>query len=105
MNLLVTGSAGFIGKNLVPRLKREEGITVIGYDVHNTEQELVEGIKKIARDRCAAPPHYEMRDIRMILEDDLFKIFLTKLEGVDYDETKKEHMRELAIKAMMDARL
>lgn len=44
MNILVTGSAGFIGKNLVSRLRREEGITVIGYDVHNTEQELVEGL-------------------------------------------------------------
>jgi exonuclease SbcD len=70
-----------------------------------SEQELVDGITKIVRDRCAAPPHYEMRDIRMILEDDLFKSFLIKLEGTDYDETKKEHIKKLAIKAMMDARL
>ncbi len=70
-----------------------------------SEQELVEGIKKIARDRCAESPHYEMRDIRMILEDDLFKSFLTKLEEAAYDEIKKEHMRAIAVKAMMDARL
>jgi DNA repair exonuclease SbcCD nuclease subunit len=70
-----------------------------------TEQKLVDGITKVVRDRCAEPPHYEMRDIRMILEDDLFKSFLIKLNGTGYDETKKEHMRALAIKAMMDARL
>jgi exonuclease SbcD len=70
-----------------------------------SEQELVEGINKIVRDRCAEPPHYEFRDIRMIVEDDLFKDFLTKLEGADYDEVKKEHMRAIAVKAMMDARL
>jgi DNA repair exonuclease SbcCD nuclease subunit len=69
-----------------------------------TEEEFVEGIKKIVRDRCAEPPHYEFRDIRMILEDDLFKEFLAKLEQTDHAEVKKGQMREMAIRAMMGAR-
>jgi exonuclease SbcD len=76
-----------------------------GEAIGMSEQELVTGIKKIVRDRCAEPPRYELRDIRMILEDDLFKSFLTKLEGAGYDDIKKEHMRAIAVKAMMDARL
>jgi DNA repair exonuclease SbcCD nuclease subunit len=78
---------------------------VNGEAIGMNEQELVEGIKKIARDRCIEPPHYEFRDIRLILEDDLFKSFLMKLEQTDYDETNKERMRAIAVKAMMDARL
>jgi exonuclease SbcD len=69
-----------------------------------TEEKFVEGIKKIVRDRCAEPPHYEFRDIRMILEDDLFKEFLAKLAQTDHAEEKKGKMREMAIRAMMEAR-
>ena len=84
-------------------------LTVTGFingeAIGMTEEEFVEGIKKIVRDRCAEPPHYEFRDIRMILEDDLFKSFLTKLDRTDDDDEKKERMREIAIRAMMGARL
>lgn len=69
-----------------------------------TEEELVKGIKKIVRDRCAEPPNYEFRDIRMILEDDLFKEFLAKLARAEHAEEKKGKMREMAIRAMMEAR-
>jgi exonuclease SbcD len=69
-----------------------------------TEEKFVEGIKKIVRDRCAEPPHYEFRDIRMILEDDLFKEFVAKLAQTDHAEEKKGKMREMAIRAMMEAR-
>ena len=40
----------------------------------------------------------------MIFEDDLFKGFLKKVEQADYDDEQKEHMRAIAIRAMMDAR-
>jgi exonuclease SbcD len=74
-----------------------------GEAIGMNEEEFVKRAKKIVRGR-SAEEHYEFRDIRMILEDDLFKGFLTKLEQADYDEEKKGHMRELAIRAMMDAR-
>jgi exonuclease SbcD len=108
----------FSGKNPLEQVKErfqslhpnaQVILTITGFingeTIGMSEQELVEGITKIVRDRCAASPQYEFRDVRMILEDDLFKSFLTKLEQADYDETKKEHMRALAVKAMMDARL
>jgi hypothetical protein len=68
-----------------------------------TEEELVKRAKKICRERCAEE-QYEFRDIRMILEDDLFKEFLTKLAQADHAEEKKDKMREMAIRAMMEAR-
>jgi exonuclease SbcD len=75
-----------------------------GEAIGMTEKEFIEKIKKIVHDRCAGPPNYEFRDIRMILEDDLFKVFLTKLEQTAYDADTKEHMREIAVRAMMGAR-
>jgi exonuclease SbcD len=68
-----------------------------------TEEEFVKRAKKICRDRCVEE-HYEFRDIRMILEDDLFKEFLAKLAQADHAEEKKGKMREMAIRAMMGAR-
>jgi DNA repair exonuclease SbcCD nuclease subunit len=83
-------------------------LTVTGFingeTIGMTEEELVKGIKKIVRDRCAEPPNYEFRDIRQILEDDLFKEFLAKLAQADYAEEKKSEMRQMAIRAMMEAR-
>jgi exonuclease SbcD len=68
-----------------------------------TEEEFVKRARKICQGRCAEE-HYEFRDIRMILEDDLFKEFSKKLEQAAYAEEKKEKMREMAIRAMMGAR-
>ena len=42
MNILVTGSEGFIGKNLIQRLKFMEGITVFSYDIGSREEDLKE---------------------------------------------------------------
>lgn len=67
------------------------------------ETELVEQIKKITANICVEP-RYEFKDIRMILEDDLFKSFMEKLELTDYEEEKKKQMRGITIKAMIEAR-
>ncbi len=40
MNILITGSDGFIGKNLVAWLGRRDDARVLGFDVANTPQEL-----------------------------------------------------------------
>ena len=40
MNVLVTGSKGFIGSNLVAHLQRREGVQVFGYDIDNRRDEL-----------------------------------------------------------------
>lgn len=67
------------------------------------EDELTKQIKKIVAVKCIED-HYHFRDIRVILEDDLFKSFMEKLERTDYDEEKKKCMYNIAIKAMMEAR-
>ena len=70
-------------------------------DIGMSEEELVKQIKKISSGKCIED-HYEFKDIRIILEDDLFKNFREKLEHTDYEEKKKMQMREIAIKAMME---
>jgi len=46
MNILVTGSGGFIGRNLVAWLKRRDNVTVIPFDLGNTPAELDAGLAK-----------------------------------------------------------
>ena len=76
---------------------------VNGEAIRMNEIELVKKIKKIAARQCI-DECYEFKDIQVILEDDLFKSFIEKLEQTDYNEEKKKQIRDMAIKAMMEAR-
>ena len=67
------------------------------------ESELVKKIKEIIKGK-SEDPNLEFRDIHTILEDDLFKNFMRKLEKNDYKEEKKKQLRETAIMAMIKAR-
>ncbi len=69
-----------------------------------SESEFVKRIKEITGERCIEE-HFELKDIHLILENDLFKSFINKLENTDYSEEKKRQMRDIAIKAMMETRL
>jgi exonuclease SbcD len=69
-----------------------------------SEAELVSQMREITKGKCAKEPSFEFRDIHVILEDDLFKNFMNKLEQYNYSEEKKKQLRDLAIKAMMGAR-
>jgi DNA repair exonuclease SbcCD nuclease subunit len=83
-------------------------LTIRGYidgeRIGVSESELVKQIKEITKEKCAKEPSFEFRDIHVILEDDLFKNFMSKLEQRNYDQEKKKQLRDLAIRAMMDAR-
>jgi len=46
VNILVTGSRGFVGRNLVAHLKRREGLIIYEYDLDNDEAELNEGLRR-----------------------------------------------------------
>jgi len=46
---------------------------------------------------------YEVRDIGAILADDLFTAFERKLASMELPDDQKSCVRELAIKAMMEA--
>lgn len=67
------------------------------------ETELVKQIEKIVKEKCVEK-NYEFKDIHEILEDDLFKRFNERLEKIDFNEDKKEQMRNIAIRAMMEVR-
>ncbi len=47
MKVLVTGANGFIGRNLITRLKEEENIEIIAYDKENTIEEIESCINEI----------------------------------------------------------
>ena len=74
-----------------------------GKEIEMSETEIKNRIKEITGGKCVEA-HYEFRDIQTILEDDLFKKFLDKLEQTDYEQEKRNRMREIAIKALMEAR-
>jgi len=84
-------------------------LTVKGFANSKTigmdETELKEQLYKIVKNKCDKEDfHYEVEDIRTILEDDLFRRFMKKLEQSDYNEEKKKELQEVAIKAMMKAK-
>ena len=95
--------------NLHPNAKAI--LTVKGFinseSLNITEAEFIKQIKGLATQKKAElyPSEPEIKDICMILEDELFKSFIEKLEQSDYDEEKKKQLRDVAIKAMMEARL
>jgi len=82
-------------------------LTIKGYinseKVKITEAELVKQIREITKKK-SVEEHLEFKDISYILEDSLFKSFMNKLKQADYDEGKKKQLRDVAIKAMMEAR-
>jgi DNA repair exonuclease SbcCD nuclease subunit len=83
-------------------------LTIRGYinseRIKLSESDLVKRIREFTEGK-AVDEHFEFSDIHTILEDDLFKSFMKKLEKTDYDEEKKKQLRDLAIKAMIEARL
>jgi UDP-2-acetamido-2,6-beta-L-arabino-hexul-4-ose reductase len=40
MKVLITGANGFIGQNLIAHLRHRENLNILGYDLHNTREEL-----------------------------------------------------------------
>jgi exonuclease SbcD len=84
-------------------------LTIKGYvnseKIHVSEPDLVAQIEQLIAGRCALPVNYEFKDIRKILEDDLFKGFMSKIAQADYTQERINRLREIAIKAMMGAGL
>lgn len=46
IKVLITGSNGFLGKNLIARLKNREDVTVYPYDIEDTKQELIRAVNR-----------------------------------------------------------
>ena len=82
-------------------------INIKGYfngSKENTDEErLIKDIEKITpRNAELSPP--EIKDVKSILEDDLFNGFQKKLEERDCDEERKKQMLDIAIEATMEAK-
>jgi len=76
-------------------------LTIGGYiNGEISETEFKERIKEIMPGR-AIEWHFLFKDIKNLLNDDLFKKFVKKVEQGNYDEERKRELRDLAIKAMM----
>lgn len=82
-------------------------LTIRGYinseEAKIGETEVVKQIREITQGKSVVEEHYEFKDIHTILEDDLFKSFIEKLEQSDHNGEKKKQLRDMAIKAMMKA--
>ncbi len=64
------------------------------------EKSFIEKILRY-RERYAELPKIQIRDIHDIVEDDLFKSLLKKIQG--FDEERKKRLIDLAIRAMIEA--
>lgn len=69
------------------------------------ESEVAERIKELVGERCAGGDlQMEFKDIRWIIEDDLFKRFLEKLETAHSGQADEKQIRQIAIRAIAGAR-
>lgn len=87
--------------NAVPLLE------VTGYvdcnRVGKTEEQVVGELRGLAQDYCGdEPPNIEVRDVGMILQEDLFKTFEEKLKGIDYPDRKS--LWEMALRARLEVK-
>lgn len=80
-------------------------LTVKGYiDINKvgiSESDLAKEIKSLISNKCESMK-LEFQNISRILEDDLYKGFEDKIKKSKYKEEKKDEMRNIAIKAMME---
>lgn len=66
-----------------------------------TEASFVKAVEEETKGKCEL--HFEFKDIQSILENDLFKSYLEKLDRQDFPPEKRNQLRDLAIRAMMEA--
>jgi exonuclease SbcD len=69
-----------------------------------SESELVKQMEEITKEKAVKSLRLEFSDIHTILQDDLFKNFVSKLEQRNYGEEKNKQLRDLAIRGMIEAR-
>ncbi len=77
---------------------------VNGQALGMTEMVLKQEMDTLLRDKQVDRFEYEVRDVRQILEDDLYKTFMAKLEETDEPSETKLEMRDFMIRAMMEFR-
>lgn len=66
-----------------------------------SEEELVKKIKEAVGERLYREAEFLFQDISDILEDDLFRAFMEKLEKTDHLPAQKEGIKEMVIRAIV----
>ncbi len=70
-----------------------------GFALGMNEKELALKISEKAGQLCAGEPVLDFLDVRYVLEDDLFKKFMARLDQTDYPPKIREQAKELALQA------
>jgi DNA repair exonuclease SbcCD nuclease subunit len=73
-----------------------------GRKLGTTEAWLVAAIKELIKGK-QIEPHYEFRDVQKIVEDDLFKSFMRKLQQCGCPADQIRELRDITIRAFMEA--
>ncbi|MFC1865151.1 exonuclease SbcCD subunit D [Chloroflexota bacterium] len=80
-------------------------LSIFGYingeAISLTEMDLKKEMDTLLKEKQVDSFDYEVRDIRQILEDDLFKTFMAKLQETDNSPEIKLEMRDFLIRAMV----
>jgi len=77
-----------------------------GEKLNTTEQILKNQLFEAVKNICDKEDFfYEVKDIKIILEDALFESFITKLNKSNWDEGEKKKMCDIAIRAFMKVKL
>jgi len=72
-----------------------------GTKIGMTEDSFAKAVQEETKNKCET--HFEFKDVKAILENDLFKSYLEKLETRGFTDERKVQLRDLAIKAMMES--
>ena len=79
-------------------------LTIRGYinskKIGMTEASFPKAVEEAANGKCEL--HFEFKDVESILENDLFKSYLKKLEQRDFPIEKRNQLRDIAVRAMME---
>lgn len=81
-------------------------LTIKGYingkKIGMTEELFAKAVEEATKGKCEL--HLEFKNVQSILEDDLFKSFSQKLDKQGFPDEKRNQLRDIAIKAMMEAK-
>jgi len=84
-------------------------LSVVGYvngeAIGMTEMDLKREMDAVLGQKQIDRFDYEVSDIRQILEDDLYKTFMAKLQETDHPQEMKLEMRDAMIRGMMELRV
>ncbi len=92
-------------ENLPPAARAFIRVTgyINGASVESSEKELAERLSALAKAR-GATVSFDLKDVQAVLEDPLARNFMSRLEQEEMDRQLKKQVREMALRAMLEAK-